>query len=144
MNRIDLVEFNLEAEEIYVKDDLGIYIFYDCVLQDMTTLEDDLLQTGSFFIQKQEQLQDPTSRPVPLRDRQQLLLDLLSFEAQFQFQKALLAQAYLECYEHICDPLEQQRLMQAVTDLMARRPRLNLQANYFADAYKAEIACVEK
>jgi hypothetical protein len=45
----------------------------------------------------------------------------------------------MECYEHITDPLEQQRLMQVITDVMARRPRLNLQANYFIDAYDAEI-----
>ncbi len=49
----------------------------------------------------------------------------------------------MECYEHICDPLEQQRLMQAVTDVMGRRPRLNLSATYFADSYRAELDCIE-
>ena len=52
--------------------------------------------------------------------------------------------AYMECYEHIVDPLEQQRLMQVVTDIMARRPRLNLNASYFKDAYVAENECLEK
>jgi hypothetical protein len=50
----------------------------------------------------------------------------------------------MECYEHITDPLEQQKLMQIITDIMARRPRLNLNANYFNDAYDAEIKCLEK
>ena len=50
----------------------------------------------------------------------------------------------MECYEHVADPLEQQRLMQILTDLMARRPRLNLQAGYFADAYDAEIECLKR
>jgi len=50
----------------------------------------------------------------------------------------------MEAYEHITDPLEQQRLMQIVTDLMARRPRLNLQASYFQDSYAAEIALLDK
>jgi hypothetical protein len=50
----------------------------------------------------------------------------------------------MECYEHISDPLEQQRTMQLVTDLMARRPRLNLKASYFQDAYSAEVECVRK
>jgi hypothetical protein len=27
---------------------------------------------------------------------------------------------------------------------MARRPRLNFEANYFMDAYEAEIQCVRK
>jgi hypothetical protein len=50
----------------------------------------------------------------------------------------------MECYEHISDPLEQQRLMQIITDLMARRPRLNMDANYFVDAYDSEIICLQK
>jgi len=44
----------------------------------------------------------------------------------------------------VCDPLEQQKLMQLITDLMSRRPRLNLNANYFVDAYDAEIICLKK
>jgi hypothetical protein len=55
-----------------------------------------------------------------------------------------LTQLYLECYEHISDPVEQQRLCQIVTDLMARRPRLNLDDLYFQDSYRAEIACIDK
>jgi hypothetical protein len=50
----------------------------------------------------------------------------------------------MECYEHITDPLEQQKIMQNITDIMARRPRLNLNANYFLDAYDAEINLLEK
>ena len=34
--------------------------------------------------------------------------------------------------------------MQIITDIMARRPRLNLQASYFKDAYQAECECLEK
>lgn len=37
----------------------------------------------------------------------------------------------MEVYEHICDPVEQQRICQIVTDTMARRPRLNLDNLYF-------------
>ena len=33
--------------------------------------------------------------------------------------------------------------MQVITDLMARRPRLNLQANYFRDSYAAEYECFD-
>ena len=33
--------------------------------------------------------------------------------------------------------------MQVITDLMARRPRLNLQANYFQDSYEAEYMCLD-
>ena len=33
--------------------------------------------------------------------------------------------------------------MQVVTDIMSRRPRLNLQANYFTDSYAAEFECLD-
>jgi len=44
----------------------------------------------------------------------------------------------------VTDPLEQQKLMQVITNLMARRPRLNLNAAYFMDAYDAEIKCLQE
>jgi hypothetical protein len=66
----------------------------------------------------------------------------LTREADFQYEKVKLVQVYMECYEHVTDPVEQQKLMQIVTDIMARRPRLNLNANYFVDAYDAEIKCL--
>ena len=51
---------------------------------------------------------------------------------------------FMEVYEHICDPLEQQRICQIITDTIARRPRLNLESLYFQDSYRAEIACIDK
>lgn len=49
----------------------------------------------------------------------------------------------MECYDHTCDTLEQQRLIQIVVDLMALRPRMNLAANHFKDSYRAEIDSLE-
>ena len=95
-------------EEVYVKDDFGIYIMYDAVLQDMKQMEDDLVKIGSYFIQKQEVLQDSTvEKPFPAKDRLEITHDLLIAEASFQYKKVKLIQCYLECYEHVCDPLEQ-------------------------------------
>jgi hypothetical protein len=45
---------------------------------------------------------------------------------------------YLECYEHTCDTVEQQRLIQVIVDLMAKRPRINMAANHFRDSYELE------
>ena len=51
---------------------------------------------------------------------------------------------HLEAYEHICDPLEQERIMQIITDLMSARPRLDYQrGEYFIESYKAEIKFYE-
>lgn len=33
--------------------------------------------------------------------------------------------------------------MQVITDVMSRRPRLNMQANYFRDSYTAEFDCLD-
>lgn len=145
LGRIDKVELDEEQEEVYVKDDFGIYVMYDCCLQDMKALEDNLCRIASYFLMNCEVLQDPQDeKPMPGKDRMEILDDLLRSEATFQFKKVKLIQVYMEAYEHITDPLEQQRLMQIVTDLMARRPRLNLQASYFQDAYAAEITLLDK
>ena len=148
MGRIEFIELNEEKQEVYVKDDFGIYIMWDCVLQDMKFLEDELIKIASFYLHKSEVLVDPSSqgdqRPLPGRDRLEIIQDLLLKESEFQFNKVKLVQVYLECYEHVTDPLEQQKLMQIMTDVMARRPRLNLNANYFIDAYDAEIMCLKK
>ena len=32
LGRIDFIEINEKTEEVFVKDDCGIYILYDCVL----------------------------------------------------------------------------------------------------------------
>jgi hypothetical protein len=34
-------------------------------------------------------------------------------------------------------------LIQIIVDLMARRPRINLEGNHFRDSYRAEIECLE-
>lgn len=113
----------------------------------MKYIELELVKVGSYYINKSETLLDPETqnagmRAYPFKDRLELIDDILKKEADFQFEKVKLVQVYVECYEHVCDPLEQQKLMQLITDLMSRRPRLNLNANYFMDAYDAEIICL--
>jgi|LauGreDrversion4_2_1035121.scaffolds.fasta_scaffold119299_5 hypothetical protein len=77
-------------------------------------------------------------------DRFQLMQDIYDYELEFQFTKAKLLMAYLEAYEHICDPLEQQRMMQIMTDLMAQRPRIDYcHSGYFSESYKADTACMK-
>ena len=51
--------------------------------------------------------------------------------------------AYVECLDHTCDTLDQQRLIQIIVDLMAARPRINFLANTFSDSYRAEIEGLE-
>lgn len=145
LNRIDHIEIDEARSEVYVKDDFSIYLMYECSLTDMQILEEELLRIGTYYITKLEDLYDTEIDKVcHKKDRQQVLNDLLNCEMHFQFRKVLLTQLYMECYEHVCDPVEQQRLCQIITDLMARRPRLNLDDLYFQDSYRAEVACIDK
>lgn len=63
---------------------------HDCALQDMKSLENELVKVGSFYLHKSEVLIDPSNRdansgerPLPCRDRLELLNDLLTKEAEF-------------------------------------------------------------
>ena len=145
LGRVDHVEINEKSREVHIKDDFGIYVLYECAMQDMKDLEDEILKIGSYFISKHEFLVNTEVDQVfPLVDRMTMLEDLLSSELDYQFKKVQLIQTYIEAYEHISDPLEQQRLIQVVVDLMATRPRLNLSASYFTDSYEAEKQVLAK
>ena len=70
MGRVDHIELDEEQEEVYVKDDFGVYILYDCVLQDMQGMEEELVKICSYYIHKSEVLQDVhTEKPHPGKDR---------------------------------------------------------------------------
>lgn len=108
MGRVDFIEIDEKTKEIFVKDDFGIYIMYECALSDMKDLEEEILKIGSYYITKHESLMvSENEKPYPTIDRITLLEDLLEQELEFHFNKVVLIENYLECYEHICDPLEQ-------------------------------------
>jgi len=50
----------------------------------------------------------------------------------------------MEAYEHIVDPLEQKRFIQMIVNIMAERPRLNLDSCSFEDSYKLELHILDK
>ena len=82
IGRIDHFEIDEDKGEVYVKDDYGVYIMYDCVLEDMGGMEEELLKIGAYYILKYEKLLDAEERkPYPLVDRQSLLEDLLLAES---------------------------------------------------------------
>ena len=84
MGRVDHIELDEENEEVYVKDDFGVYIIYDYVIQDMKGMEEEMIKICSYFINKAEVLQDVhTEKPTPSKDRLETLSDLLECEATF-------------------------------------------------------------
>ena len=109
----------------------------------MRAMETELLKVCSFYINKAEPLLDNDLRNMyPVVDRLKILDEVLGFENQYQDAKLKLCMTYLECYEHTSDILEQQRLIQAIVDEMAKRPRLNLMGSHFKDSYLTEIECI--
>lgn len=123
-----------------VKDDFGIHVLYDATFADMRSMETEILKMCSFYISKAEPLLDNDLRNMyPAVDRLKILDEALLYENLYQEEKLNLVTAYLECYEHISDILEQQRIIQAIVDEMARRPKLNLSGAHFKDSYLAEI-----
>jgi len=121
-----------------------VHILYDATLADMRSMETELLKVCSFYINKAEPLLDNDLRNMyPIVDRLRILDDILKCENEYQEAKICLVTAYLECYEHTSDILEQHRLIQAIVDEMAKRPRLNLQGSHFKDSYMAEIECLQ-
>jgi hypothetical protein len=108
LNRIDHLEVDPKKQEVYVRDDFNVYILYECALTDMQAIEQEIIRLGSYYISRMEDLQDTEfERAYHRKDRQEVLRDLLACESKFQFKKVELVQVYMECYEHICDPLEQ-------------------------------------
>lgn len=95
-----------------VKDDFGIHVLYDSAFTDMRTMEQELLKICSFYINKAEPLLDNDLRNCyPSVDRLKILDEALHYENLFQEQKLDLVSAYLECFEHTSDILEQHRLI---------------------------------
>ena len=146
IGRADRTTFDMANEEILVRDDFGVSIIYDCALDDMKEIEQELLRVGSLYINKQEALTDAEGEQLrPPLDRLAIVEDLIQSEFDYQFAKARLVFTFMECYEHIVDPLEQQRFIQAAVDMMAWRPRLNLHgSNYFVESYKLETECLKR
>lgn len=71
-------------------------------------------------------------------DRGEVTQHLLDQELKLQVQKVELIEILLQIYENTCDPLECVRMIQIISDVMAVRPRINLDATYFNDSYKLE------
>lgn len=85
-----------------------MHILYDAAFSDMRSMEVEMLKICSFYINKAEPLLDNDLRNMyPAVDRLKILDEALQYENMYQEQKLLLVTAYLECYEHITDVLEQ-------------------------------------
>ena len=144
LGRVDKIEEHEPSKCFIVTDDYGVNVMYDATFADMRAVEQEMLKTCSFYINKVEPMQDKDMRNVlPAVDRFALVREICEWEEKYQRSKLRLCLNYLECLEHTCDVLEQQRIIQIIVDLMAKRPRINVAANHFKDSYKAEIDALD-
>lgn len=140
LGRIDKIYKNAEHEINLVQDDFGVHIMYDSAFTDMRSMEQEVLKICSFYINKAEPILENDLRNMyPTIDRIKILDECLDYENQFNDAKLDLVTAYMECYEHISDIMEQQRMIQSIVDEMARRPKLNLMGSHFRDSYLMDI-----
>lgn len=56
----------------------------------------------------------------------------------------MLVEQLLEVFEHTIDPLESVRVMQQIIDVMALRPRLNLESTLYKESYENEIEVLKQ
>jgi hypothetical protein len=51
---MDTIKVDSEKKEIYVVDDYGMYLMFDCSLDDMISLDKELLKISTFYVKKNE------------------------------------------------------------------------------------------
>ncbi|XP_043119422.1 uncharacterized protein si:ch73-242m19.1 isoform X2 [Puntigrus tetrazona] len=142
--------YSTDGSCIHTQDQRGLYVIYDVALMDLEELEQHLLLTASHFIQRSGELHESDGSGGELHslakmnvDRLAVLLDIWTCEAEFLEHKIQLLNCYLEAYQHVTDPEEQIRLAQVITDVMHRRPQMDLTAGYFVQAYRDAIVCLQ-
>ncbi|XP_058604874.1 uncharacterized protein si:ch73-242m19.1 isoform X3 [Onychostoma macrolepis] len=142
--------YSTDGSCIHTQDQRGLYFIYDVSLMDLEELEQHLLLTASHFIQRSRELHASDGSGGDLHslakmnvDRLAVLLDIWTCETEFLEHKIQLLNCYLETYQHVTDPEEQLRLAQVITDVMHRRPQMDLTAGYFVQAYRDTIVCLQ-
>ena len=131
--RKDKVKVFGDKREVRIEDAFGVLVMYEPTLEDMRILEEEMLQIGSHFIQKYEQ------EGGLLVDRDEVIKCILQKENEYYRGKMELVEEYMCIYEHLTSPYHQYQLIQIITDTMAARPRLNLEASFPTAAYNLEI-----
>eukprot|EP01065_Artemidia_motanka_P004788 TRINITY_DN12287_c0_g1_i3.p1 TRINITY_DN12287_c0_g1~~TRINITY_DN12287_c0_g1_i3.p1 ORF type:complete len:2350 (+),score=808.06 TRINITY_DN12287_c0_g1_i3:102-7151(+) len=137
-NRDD--RYSIKGRSLVVTDRFEQAIMYDIAITDLEDLELELMQVGTHCMQLHSASTPPTEQDV---DRISLLEDLFEAEAWYQDAKRKVVDSYMEAYEHVQSPAEQQRLAQVILDTIALRPQLDMDEPYFTQSYTAETINLE-
>ena len=120
-------------------------IIYDASMQELEETEKELLLMGTHFMNKAAKLGTLRSGNGRLReiDASGVCSDLYECEARFLRAKRAVINHYMGAYELTIAPREKGRLAQALVDLIAQRPRIDFQDQYFTTSYASEITQLE-
>jgi len=130
---------------IRIKDAKGNYIIYEATLSDMKQLEDEFCKIGTYYIQKKEKLIVDTDKvPNPFIDRTQVILDLFLSEFDYLYAKFEFVSELMTIYDNTTDIYQQKHLMKQITNVMAKRPILDLNYHYFTASYMIEVELLRK
>ncbi len=83
LTRMDTYKVDNETKEIFVVDDYGMNLMFDCSLDDMITLDKELLKISTYYVKKVEAEFDFRTQQFPLVDRFQVLEDLYDYEFEY-------------------------------------------------------------
>ena len=146
-NYLEEIDETVEYSDklIRIKDNKGNYIIYEASLSDMKQLEEEFCKIGTYYIQKKEKLiVDTDVVPNPFIDRTQVILDLFINEFDFLYSKFEFISEMMTIYENSSDIFEQKKLMKNIVNVMAQRPHLDLDYNYFTSSYLMETELLRK
>jgi hypothetical protein len=104
---------DLIKSEIKVLDEHGTPIVYEESVNDMMTLEEEMVKIGSYYLNKAEleQHMHASEQPSTMIDRGEIAHQLFQYEFEIQMAKAALVETLMEVYEHTYDPLESVRIL---------------------------------
>ena len=132
-----------DGSMVHVRDAIGLYVVYDCALDDVKELEQEIVSIGSYFIDKASLKQAKTqsnSEHNRKIDRFEILYNLWEYEWTYLQYKRKIIDCYYEIYQHTFDHDERRLLSQIIVDLTARRPRIDFRSDdYFSHSYSLEI-----
>ena len=129
-----------DGSVVHVRDSVGLYVIYDCALDDLKELEEEILSIGSYFIDKATLKQAKNADFNRKIDRLEILYNLWESEWTYLQYKRKLVDCYYEIYQHTFDHDQRRLIAQTIIDLAARRPRLDFRTDdYFAHSYSLEI-----
>lgn len=79
ISRMDKIKVT-EKGEILIVDDYGMNVMFDCSLEDMVGLDQDIMKTATYYVRKAE---EEVTKKIPVVDRIQVLEDL--YECEYNY-----------------------------------------------------------